>query len=109
MRLTVEQMEKNWAPSVPPGGRALPIRLGELLYLLAGAQGWPDHLRAVDPRRRQAHAGAADLAACYGPHGKPLSAKEGEWPTRRSAAMVRLVANLLDLPERTIQRRLRIA
>ena len=110
MAEAVERMEKNWAPSVPLGGHVLAIRLGELLELLMSAQLWLDHLRRQPGPgigRGEAHARNAGLGRPYAECRSALAVDESRWPSRRSAAVVRLVAALLDLPAQTIRRRIR--
>jgi hypothetical protein len=105
VRSVVSRMEAAWAPSVPVGGHALPLRLGDLVYLSMGVQCWLDHLRR-QPGRGQTHAAIAGLSEFYSHCQRALGATKKRWPTLRSSAMTRIVAALLRIPPRTVHRRM---
>jgi hypothetical protein len=73
-----------------------------------GTQVWLDHLREPDlARRRLIHTRDSGLGDLYDAElGRALSAPPGEWPKRRKAAMIHIVAALLNIDEKTVRRRL---
>jgi hypothetical protein len=108
VRETVRQMEANWSPSLPRGANVRPLRLGNLVVLLMGTQVWLNHLREQSAvRGRKQHAKENGLEHLYDAElGRALSASDGTWPARRKAGTIHVTANLLDIDEKTVQRRL---